>query len=138
VYNHVGTFTVNLTVNGLGGTDTKTVAGMISVAVPTLTLSAATPGSAPGRNTFTATGAIPGSDVFLLWSPNLGASPVSLRGCTLVTGLDAPLVLGHSRATSTTVRWTVNLNRRFVGQTMHTQAVDTGICNASNVVSEIF
>jgi hypothetical protein len=29
------------------------------------------------------------------------------------------------------VRWTVNLNRHFVGQTMHAQAVDTGICNAS-------
>jgi len=138
VYNQIGTFTVSLTVTGLGGANTKTVAGMISVAAPTLALSAPAPGRAPGRNIFTATGAVPGSEMFLLWSPTLGSSPVTLRGCTLVTGLDAPLVLGHIRATSATVRWTVNLNRHFAGQTMHAQAVDSGICNASNVVTAIF
>src|SRR5262249_24556031 len=118
--------------------DTKTRANLISVTVGQLVLAAPTPGTAPGRNTFAATGATTGSEIFLLWSPSQGSSSATLHGCTLFTGLDSPLVLAHARAGSTTVTWRVNMNRRLVGQTIRLQAVDTGVCNASNVVAETF
>jgi PKD repeat protein len=138
VYNRAGTFMVRLTVTGPGGSDTRTVPGMISVTAPNLVLDTPTPGIAPGRNTFTASGASPGGEVFLLWSTSLGSSSAALAGCTLVTGLDTPLVLAHRRAQSSTITWTVNLHRRLAGQTVRLQAVDTRVCSASNVVTEIF
>jgi len=138
VYNRAGTFTVSLTVTGPGGSDTRTRNNLISVTVGQLVLAAPAPGTAPGRNSFTATGVTAGSEIFLLWSPAAGSSPTTVHGCTLVTGLDSPLVLAHARATSATVTWRVNMNRRLAGQTIRLQAVDTGVCNASNVVTETF
>ena len=138
VYTHGGTFTVSLTVTGPGGTDTRTVAGLITVTVPSLVLHAATPGRAPGRNVFTADGVTPGGDIFLLWSHSAGAGPAPVRGCTLVTGLESPLVLAHGRARGATTSWSVNLRRAMAGQTLRLQAVDAANCNGSNVITQTF
>src|SRR5262249_42933394 len=121
-----------------GGTDTKTVAGLITVSVPNFVLHAATPGRAPGRNVFTADGVTPGGETFLLWSHSVGAGPAPVRGCTLVTGLESPLVLARGRARSTTMSWSVNLHRAMVGQTLRLQAVDAANCNGSNVITQSF
>jgi PKD repeat protein len=142
-YANGGSFTVSLTVTNASGSNTKTVAGMITVAgAPPppagLTLTAGTPGTAPGLNTFTATGASTNSDMILLWSAAAGSGNVGFHGCNLNSGLSAPVVLGTTVSTSSTVTWRINIGTAMVGRTILLRAVDSRACRKSNIVTQTF
>src|SRR5439155_13992879 len=114
----------------------RTAPDTIPVAAPPpLTRQQPAPCVAPGRNVFTIAGVTPNADVFLFWSTSGAQSAVIARVSKVQSGLNSPLMLAKGKSSSSTLRLTVSLNSSLAGRTIRLQAVDSGNCAASNVVT---
>jgi PKD repeat protein len=137
-----GTYTVHLTVTGPGGQDTATKTAYITAtqAPPPPFLLPPVPGLAGVPSLITVTGASPGTLVALYRSRATGSSVVSTSGCSSVAlALAQPSRIGVATANSlgvAVIAYTPPLS--FLGQVHHFQAVDSGSCQASNLVTHHF
>lgn len=144
VYTSPGTFTVSLTVNGPGGTDTETKVALITVNPPAgnqLNLSSPSPGSAGAVNSWTITGATPGRTVGIYIGQNLGSASANVGNCGgIPLGLGLPfrlLVKGSANGSGVAVL-SAPAPAGTAGKTFRFQAVEPFSCRASNVVSDTF
>ena len=139
-----GTYTVTLTVNGPGGSDSETKTSFIVVTPPSggsLVLANPTPGT-PGSNSIRVTGATPGSVVGFYMGQKIGTTLIVRPNCPqgVPIGLGHPWrLLGTARANSSGVA-TLNFSvpSSAAGKTFFFQLVDQVACRASNLVTEVF
>ncbi len=136
LYTVPGTYTVSLTATGVGGSNTRTIAGLITVTPPPVVLSGPTP--VLGAHEFTVSGVTAGSDVYLLLGRAAGNAGIALGSCTVATGLQRPTILVRRRADAGEIRLRAKLSASMLGLTLPLQAVDAGACKASNVLTVEF
>ncbi len=138
-----GTYTVSLTVNGPGGTDTETKVNLIAVAPPQgnqLVLSTPTPGTAGVPNTLVVTGATPRRAVGVYTGLVAGASVVNQGGCGgIPIGLGSPFrLLGTAVSNAQGIATIIATPPpSSAGRLFRFQAVEPASCRTSNIVSDV-
>ncbi len=144
VYTQPGLYTVSLTVNGPGGSDSETKLNLISVTPPTgnqLRLGNPVPGTAGAINSFTVTGATPNAMVGVYIGQVLGSSVLTLGNCGgIPLELNRPhRLLGRIRANGAGVAVILApAPPGTAGRTFHFQAVEPLSCRTSSVVTDVF
>lgn len=144
VYTQPGLYTVSLTVDGPGGTDSETKLDLISVTPPSdngLRLGSPVPGSAGANNSFTVTGATPNAMVGVYIGQSLGSAVLNLGNCGgIPLGLDRPFrLLGKVRANGAGVAVIqAPAPAGTAGRTFRFQAVEPQTCRTSSVVTDVF
>jgi hypothetical protein len=103
-----------------------------------LVLGDAVPGVANQNNTFTVTGVTSNAVVFLIGSVSLGSGVITKNNCRFLTGLSSPTILANTRAVGTSATFRVSIGGNLAGVLFNTQALDSGNCSVSNVVSHRF
>jgi len=140
-----GTFTVSLTVNGPGGSDTETKVNLINVGPPQggdrLVLANPSPGRAGVANSFVVSGARPGATVGVFSGLVPGSTLRSFGNCgALPIGLASPFrLVGQARANGAGIATIVATPpATTAGKRFHFQAVEPASCRTSNMVNDIF
>jgi PKD repeat protein len=139
-----GTFSVSLTVNGPGGTDTLTKPNLIVAGVQPppgneLVLANPVPGTAGVPNTYVVTGATANRTVGVFTGMVLGASIVNQGSCGgIPIGLASPFrLVGKAKANANGVATIIATPpATTAGKVFHAQAIEPFSCRSSNIVSE--
>lgn len=144
VYTAPGTYTVALTVEGPGGSNSITKTSLITVTEPPppsgLVLAQPSPGIAGVPNTLTVTGCTPNRTVGIYTGLVLGSSVVRPGSCSTGITLDLARpfrLLGTTTANAAGVATLiVTPPSSSAGKVFHFQAAEPSTCRKSNLVSD--
>jgi PKD repeat protein len=146
IYTAAGTYTVSLTVEGPGGSDSITKTNLISVTEPPpppgndLVLAPPTPGTAGVPNTLVVTNCTPNRTVGVYAGLVLGSTVVRPGSCStgITLGLARPFrLLGTTTANAAGVATLiVTPPASSAGKVFHFQAAEPATCRKSNLVSD--
>jgi PKD repeat protein len=139
-----GTFSVSLTVNGPGGTNTLNKPNLIVVGNPNpgngLVLASPNPGRAAVQNSYVVTGATPGRTVGVFTGLTLGGSIVNQGSCGgIPIGISTPnRLVGKAVANASGIATILGTPPAgSAGKMFHFQAVEPSSCRVSNVISDV-